>query len=85
MSKDSSGLRERFRTRFVRGGLQRRSGLEGGGFEGPQEIGPPTPDQFPKVIVVDGVTVEPEVVLLEGPAPPSDAERAPEAVKTGES
>ncbi len=73
MSKDSSGLRERVRARFVRGGVQRR-----GGFEGPREVGPPTPDQFPKVIVVDGVTVEPEVVLPEGPAPPSDAEQAPE-------
>ena len=79
MSKGSRGPQERFPARLGRGGLQRR-----GGFEGPQEIGPPTPDQLPKVIVVDGVPVEPEVVLPESPAPSSDAEQAPEAVKTGE-
>ncbi len=79
MSKDSSGPRERFRARLGRVDVQRR-----GGFEGPREVGPPTPDQFPKVVVVDGVTVEPEVVLPESPAPSSDAEQAPEAVKTGE-
>ena len=80
MSKDSSGPRERALARLMRVDVQRRAG-----YEGPQKMGPPTPDQLPKVIVVDGgVTVEPKVVLPEGPSPPSDAEQAPEAVKTGE-
>ena len=79
MSRDSSGPRERFLARLGRVDGHRRAG-----YEGPQEIGPPTPDQLPKVIVVDGVTVEPEVVFPESPAPSLDAEQLQEAVKTGE-
>ena len=69
MSKDSDGSPRRLRERMRRSitGLERR-----GGFEGLENVPPPTPSQVP-VVVVDGVPVKPEIVPAKNnPLAPSD-------------
>lgn len=78
MSSDANELLGRL-GRFFGGSRQER-----GGFVGPQDIPPPTPDQFPKVVAVDGVTVEPVAGPVEDVAPSTDADQTSDAAKTSE-
>ena len=67
MGKDSDGSPRRLRELLRRIGIERR-----GGFEGLENVPPPTPSQVP-VVVVDGVPVKPEIVPAKNnPLAPSD-------------